>query len=111
MLRGVLICPDQELGDRLAAAILDSHRVGMVRRLDAYPNTVDLGRFIRASAPEVLFLSIETRQQALEIAKYIHEQVPGTQVVLSIGLVIRRRCWKRCGQAFANSSRRLLSNR
>ena len=81
MLRGVLICPDQELGDRLVAAILDSRRVGMVRRLDAYPNTVDLGRFIRASAPEVVFLSIETRQQALEIAKYIHEQVPGTQVV------------------------------
>lgn len=81
MLRGVLICPDQELGDRLVAAVLDSHRVGMVRRLDAYPNTVDLGRFLRAAAPEVLFLSIETRQQALEIAKYIHEHVPGTQVV------------------------------
>jgi len=81
MLRGVLICPDQELGDRLVSVLLDSRRVGMVRRLDAYPNTVELGRFIRASAPEVLFLSIETRNQALEIAKYIHDKVPGTQVV------------------------------
>jgi len=81
MLRGVLICPDQELGDRLVSVVLDTRRVGMVRRLDAYPNTVDLGRFIRASAPEVLFLSIETRAQAFEIAKYIHAQAPGTQVV------------------------------
>lgn len=81
MLRGVLICPDQELGDRLAAGLLESHRVGLVRRLDSYPNSVDLGRFIRASAPEVVFLSIETRQQALEVAKHIGVMAPGTQVV------------------------------
>jgi pilus assembly protein CpaE len=81
MLRGVLICPDQELGDRLVGSILDTHRVGFVRRLDAYPNAIELGRFIRASAPDVVFLSIETRQQAFEIAKFIHNEVPGTQVV------------------------------
>ena len=81
MLRGVLICPDQELGDKLASALLDSRRVGIVRRLDAYPNSVDLGRFVRAAAPEVVFLSIETRQQALEVAKTVIDEVPGTQMV------------------------------
>src|SRR5882724_6575372 len=81
MLRGVLICPDQELGDRLTSALLESHRVGIVRRLEAYPNSVDLGRFIRAAAPEIVFLSIETRQQALEVAKLTAEQAAGTQVV------------------------------
>src|SRR3954453_16614973 len=81
MLRGVLICPDQELGDRLVAALLDSHRVTIVRRLDAYPNLVDLGRFIRAAAPEIVFLSIETRQTALHIAKSIEEQAVGCQIV------------------------------
>src|SRR6185436_16035184 len=81
MLRGAIICPDRELGDRLVGALLESHKVGIVRRLDAYPNTVDLGRFVRAAAPEIIFLSIETRQEALEVAKAIEEQAPGTQVV------------------------------
>jgi len=71
MLRGAIICPDRELGDRLVTAILDSHQVGIVRRMEAYPNAIELGRFIRAAAPEVIFLSIESRQTALETAKQI----------------------------------------
>src|SRR5437667_6967726 len=81
MLRGVLICPSQELGDQLVSALLDSHRVGIVRRLDAYPSAVDLSRFLRAAAPEVVFLSIETRQQALVLAKAIESEAAGTQIV------------------------------
>src|SRR3989442_314764 len=81
MLRGAIICPDRELGDRLVSALLESHRIGIVRRMEAYPSAVDLGRFLRAAAPEILFLSIETRQQALETAKHVEELVPGVQVV------------------------------
>lgn len=81
MLRGAIICPDRELGDRLVSAILESHQVGIVRRMDSYPNAVELVRFLRATAPEVIFLSIEARQTALEAAKQIAEQVPGTQIV------------------------------
>ena len=81
MLRGAIICPDRELGDRLVSALLESHRIGIVRRLEAYPSAVDLGRFLRAAAPEIMFLSIETRQQAMETAKRIEELAPGMQVV------------------------------
>jgi len=81
MLRGVLICPDQELGDQLASALLEARKVGIVRRLDAYPNAVDLARLVRAAAPDVVFLSIETRQTALDTAKLITDQTAGTQVV------------------------------
>ena len=81
MLRGAIICPDRELGDRLVTAILDSHQVGIVRRMEAYPNAIELGRFIRAAAPEVIFLSIESRQTALETAKQIEALVAGTQIV------------------------------
>src|SRR5437879_2011661 len=81
MIRGAIICPDRELGDRLVSALLESHRVGIVRRLEAYPNLVDLGRFLRATAPEIVFLSIESRQQALETAKRIEESAPGLQLV------------------------------
>jgi pilus assembly protein CpaE len=81
MLRGVVICPDRELGDRLVSAILESRQVGIVRRMEAYPNAVELGRFLRAAAPELVFLSIETRKTALETAKHIEELSPGTQIV------------------------------
>src|SRR5580693_8233331 len=81
MLRGAIICPDRELGDRLASALLDSHRIGIVRRLESYPTAVDLARFLRASAPEVVFVSVEGRQTALETAKRIEEYAQGTQVV------------------------------
>ncbi len=81
MLRGAIICPDRELGDRLVGALLESHRIGIVRRLESYPGQVDLGRFLRAAAPEIVFLSIEARQQALETSKRIEELCPGLQVV------------------------------
>jgi pilus assembly protein CpaE len=81
MLRGVLISPDRRLGDQLVSAVLESHQVEIVRRMETYPNAVDLGRFLRATAPELVFLSIETRQTALESAKLIESLAPGTQIV------------------------------
>ena len=81
MLRGAIICPDQELGDRLVSALLDSHRIGIVRRLETYPTALDLARLMRAAVPEVVFISIEGRRASLETAKRIEELAPGTQVV------------------------------
>ncbi len=81
MLRAVIICPDQELGDRLQAGLLETHRVGIVRRLDRYPNMVDLVRFLRAAAPQLVFLGVETRQEALAVTERILAHAPGTQMV------------------------------
>ena len=53
MLRGVVICPDQELREDLKDALAETHLVGVVRALDHYPSPLDLGRFLRAAAPEV----------------------------------------------------------
>jgi pilus assembly protein CpaE len=80
MLRGVIICPDQQLADSLQSAA-ESQRVAIIRRLPRYPNELDLVRFLRAAAPEVVFLSLETRAQALDVAARIAAQAPGTQVV------------------------------
>ncbi len=81
MLKGAVICPDRDLADRLIAEILETHQIAMVRRLDGYPNAVDLDRFLRAAAPDVVFLCIESRQAAMEIAKKIEEGDNGTQIV------------------------------
>jgi pilus assembly protein CpaE len=80
MLRGVIICPDQDLGERLQNA-LEGHRIGILRRVSRYPNMVDLVRFLRATAPQVVFLSVESRADALDVAARIAAQAPGTQIV------------------------------
>jgi pilus assembly protein CpaE len=80
MLRGAIISPDQELTERLHSA-LEGQRIALLRRVHRYPNTVDLVRFLRAAAPQVVFLSVELPADALDVAARIAVNAPGTQVV------------------------------
>jgi pilus assembly protein CpaE len=81
MLRAVIICPDAELASRLENAVLLSRRVGIVRRMETFPKGPDVGRSVRSLAPEVVFLGVEARGEALEVARAIQESSPGTQLV------------------------------
>lgn len=81
MLRGAIICPDQDLADGLEKALHAVRGVGIVRRLETYPTALNLVRFLRASAPQIIFLSIESRQAALDSARSIEGSAPGTQIV------------------------------
>jgi pilus assembly protein CpaE len=81
MLRGAIICPDQQLLAELKDALAETHRVGIVRIVDRYLEGVELIRFLRATAPEIVFLSVESRHRALDVAVRIEAQAPGTQVV------------------------------
>jgi pilus assembly protein CpaE len=82
MLRSVVICPDQKLSTSLQDALSEVRSVAIVRTLDHYPNHMDLVRFLRATAPQVVFLGIESRQHALELAEWIEGQQPGTQIIV-----------------------------
>ena len=81
MVRGAIICPDVELRGDLEDALGETHRVGIVRVLDRYLEGVELTRFLRASAPEIVFLSVESSRAALEVAARIEAHAPGTQIV------------------------------
>jgi len=81
MLRGVIICPDRDLSAALQTALEKTHRAGILRTLEGYPGEVDLLRFVRASAPEVVFLSMTNSPQALAVAASIEAHLPGLQVV------------------------------
>jgi pilus assembly protein CpaE len=81
MMRGVIICPDRELADRLQSALASARRLAILRKLDSYPNPAELTRFLRASAPELIFLSVESRETAIEVAQGIQQEAPGTQVI------------------------------
>jgi|SRR5579859_1778213 len=82
MLRGVIICPDKDLGVELQDALAETHRVGIMRVLDHYPTELELTRFLRATGPNVVFLSVEIVKSAVELAARIEAQASGTQVVV-----------------------------
>ena len=81
MLRGVIVCPDCDLSDRLESALSELGIVGIVRTLERYPNELELSRFLRAHAPQIVFLSIESMSRALEIVAGVEATIPGLQVV------------------------------
>src|SRR6202451_456386 len=81
MLRGIIICPDVDLGERLEALLTEIGIVSVTRTLDRYPNALELVRFLRAHAPQVIFVSTESTTKALEIAKEVEKNTPGVQLV------------------------------
>jgi pilus assembly protein CpaE len=81
MLRGIIICPDADLSERLEALLTEIGIVSVTRTLDRYPNSLELVRFLRAHAPQVIFISTESTPKALSIARDVEKNTPGVQVV------------------------------
>lgn len=81
MLRGAIICPDADLTAQLDQALQQLGRVGVVRVLDHYPNTVEVSRLLRSAGPHIVFLSTEAMTTAAEIIRRIEETAPGVQVI------------------------------
>jgi pilus assembly protein CpaE len=81
MLKGAIICPDEELSEKLEGLLADLGVVALVRTLPRYPNVHELTRMLRSSAPQILFLSVESLGRALEVVQTAEEQLPGVQVV------------------------------
>ncbi len=81
MLRGIIICPDVDLAERLDALLNEIGVVSITRTLDRYPNSLELLRFLRAHAPQVIFVSTESTTKAVEIAREVEKNTPGVQLV------------------------------
>jgi pilus assembly protein CpaE len=81
MLRAIIICPDYKLGAALKDALADLGLCYICRVLHNYPNEAALMRVIRATAPQVVFLSIESIRPALELASALESNVPGIQMI------------------------------
>ena len=81
MLRGIVICPDADLNERLEALVSEIGIVGIIRTVDRYPNSLELVRVLRAHAPQVIFVSTESTAKALEVAHEVEKNTPGVQIV------------------------------
>ena len=55
--------------------------MSVTRTLDRYPSGLELLRFLRAHAPQVVFVSTESTAKAMEIAREVDKNTPGVQIV------------------------------
>ena len=81
MLRSVIISPDKRVAIELQSNLAEIPSVGLLRVFDHYPNSLEITRFVRAHAPEVIFLSVASLDQAAQIMQQLEAAAPGTQVI------------------------------
>src|SRR5258708_5342131 len=74
MMRGVIISPDRELASQLDRVLADSGSVSVIR-------SVELTRFVRAHAPHVVFVSMESVSSAGGIQAALQEALSGIQII------------------------------
>jgi pilus assembly protein CpaE len=81
MLRAIVICPDVELNAALDRTLSEIGIVVITRVMDRYPNSLELVRFLRAHAPQVVFVSTEAMNRANDAVREIEKTTPGVQVI------------------------------
>jgi pilus assembly protein CpaE len=81
VLRGILICPDEEMAAKLSAATLTTGEISIGTVLNRYPSGTDLTRALRAHAPEVVFLSFEQMDMAQAVVRFLAAESKGLQIV------------------------------
>ncbi|MBM3740079.1 MAG: hypothetical protein FJW39_30350 [Acidobacteria bacterium] len=81
MLRAVIVSPDAELTTRLSEIISRTGNIGLVKTIERYIVSYELERFLRANAPQVVFLSIAQLPHAVEVIQGIEHYMPGCQIV------------------------------
>lgn len=81
MLRSIIICPDLELSESLQANLLDLGHVAVLKAVDKYPHTHELLRMVRTNGPQIIFLSLQQIDRALEVIKELEQSAPGVQFV------------------------------
>ncbi|MEI9813457.1 MAG: AAA family ATPase [Acidobacteriota bacterium] len=82
MLRTIIISPDVALADRLGQTLgTFKDEVKVCRVIEGYPSTVELGRTLRAHAPEVIFLNFEDVALAVETVRFLEGYGTGLQIV------------------------------
>lgn len=81
MLRGLVISPDRQLAESLSHVLGQLGTVAVVRYLDVFPSAEELGRVVRAVAPEVAFVSVESMPQVAATVKEFETLAPGIQFI------------------------------
>jgi pilus assembly protein CpaE len=77
----ILICADVELTAQLTELVGDFGFLWVGRSLPRYPTPGELVQILRTHAPELVFLSLESPERAIETITLIEAAAPGTQIL------------------------------
>jgi pilus assembly protein CpaE len=80
MLRVAVIGDEAELESQLLPFLREKLAVDSIRHLPGYPDGDKLERFMRASFPRLLFVSMSEPKKAEYISRWLKQFAPGTQV-------------------------------
>jgi pilus assembly protein CpaE len=69
------------LAEEVEQVLGETRRVMVIRKLDQYPQAVDMVRLLRALAPRMVLLSLHSLSQAAEVIAAIEQTAPGIQVI------------------------------
>lgn len=81
MIRIALIGPEHEFSSDLAPYLKSSRGQDTIRVLPGYPSDKDLERFVRATFPRLIFVSMTEPKKAEYIARWTKQFAPGTQLI------------------------------
>ncbi len=81
MMRIALIGPEHEFSSDLAPYLKNSRGQDAIKLLPGYPTDKELERFVRASFPRLIFVSMTEPKKAEYIARWVRQFAPGTQLI------------------------------
>lgn len=81
MLRATIICHDQELSSSLNSVLTEFSGIAVLRSANTHPTGLQLVRFVRAHAPDIIFLSVADMSYVSEVASCIEAHAPGVSLV------------------------------
>ncbi|MDX2267761.1 MAG: hypothetical protein NW208_06615 [Bryobacter sp.] len=81
MLRAAMIGPETVFETDLLPYLQNIRGLSGVKVLNRYPSDQELERFIRATFPRLIFLSMRDLKKAEYIARWVRQFAPGTQLV------------------------------
>jgi pilus assembly protein CpaE len=80
LLQSIVISPNEQLRNRLVAALEANGHVTIARSMDHYPSLIDLVRTLRAHATEILFVDFESSEKALAIVALLEKEGSHVQI-------------------------------
>lgn len=80
MLRAAIICPDQDLGNQLERALLESRVSAVVLNINRYPDAVELERLLAERSCEAIFLSYESPQRFGVVTSILEKKAAGLPI-------------------------------
>ncbi len=81
MLRAVIVSPDADLSAVLEDLLARTGTVNLVKMTNRYLTSYDLERFMRANAPQVVFLDIASLNEAVQCHSGMDAIIPGVQTI------------------------------